>query len=101
IRPALQPTICYVVFSALHFFQIDDPYSQTFILRLLTMFLALFVIRFFIKTMLPKINENFQKIFIVLSYFIWFLPFINIRFSSETWSGLLFLLAFSVFEHSK
>jgi len=27
IRPALQPTICYLVFSILHFFHIDDPYS--------------------------------------------------------------------------
>ncbi|MBP7515564.1 MAG: hypothetical protein KA791_13500, partial [Flavobacteriales bacterium] len=34
--------------------------------------------------------------FILLSYFLWFLPYQQVRFAAETWSGLLFLLGLSV-----
>src|SRR5699024_11461 len=35
-------------------------------------------------------------------FFLWFMPYINVRFSSETWSGLFFLLALAlVFSHQQ
>jgi len=42
--------------------------------------------------MLP-VNSHF--IYACLSFFIWFIPFASVRFSSETWSGILFLIGLS------
>jgi phosphatidylinositol glycan class B len=92
-RQTIQPAIAFVIFSVLDFFHISDPYTKSFILRLLTAITALLVIRFFIRTMLSSIHERYKNIFIFLSYFLWFVPAVNVRFSSETWSGLMFLLA--------
>lgn len=96
IRPALQPVICYLIFKACDFFSISDPYNKAFVLRLITGWLAVLIIRFFTNSLNSSINDKFRNLFLILSYFIWFLPFINVRFSSETWSGLSFLLALSL-----
>ncbi len=99
IRPAMQPAICYLIFKTLIFFKITNPYSQTFILRLLTAILSLFVITFFVKQT-ENLFKN-KKGYYLLSYFLWFIPFISVRFSSETWSGLLFLLSVAIFFSNK
>lgn len=97
IRPTFQPTIAYLVFA----FQettigINNPYSKVLWLRLITAILALFSIRAFIKNTAQFIdNKKLQPVYHILSYFLWFLPFISVRFSSETWGGLFFLLALS------
>jgi phosphatidylinositol glycan class B len=75
---------------------LTDPYIQTFILRLVTALLALFSIRIFTNSIRKMIRPEFWKIFIFLSYFLWFLPFVNVRFSSETWSGIMFLNALTL-----
>ncbi len=98
IRPALQPTIGIVVFKMLSLIHINDPYSQVFILRLLTAILSLIIIRYFIVNTENQVVGNMtRKIYYVLSYFLWFIPFISVRFSSETWSGLFFLLSLAIF----
>ncbi|MFA6400232.1 MAG: hypothetical protein WCX31_01195 [Salinivirgaceae bacterium] len=98
IRPALQPTICIVVFKMLSLVHINNPYSQVFILRLLTAILSLLIIRYFIvNTENQVVGNRSTKIYYLLSYFLWFIPFISVRFSSETWSGLFFLLSLAIF----
>ena len=97
IRPAIQPTLCYGLFSVLNNLGVTDPYTQTFILRLLSGFLALVIIYFFVEQTKNKIAEKFRKVYFLLSYFLWFLPFLSARFSSETWSGLMLLLAFGIY----
>jgi len=98
IRPALQPSICFVLLKVLNQINITDPYIQAFSLRLLTAFLALIFIRSFIKKTEGQFeNNNTKKIYYLLSYFLWFIPVISVRFSSETWSGLFFLSALTLF----
>jgi GPI mannosyltransferase 3 len=91
IRPAIQPAIAFVLFSTARLIGITDPYWLSFFLRLLTAALALVAIGRWLRSTLPMIDRRFQTGYILLSYFLWFLPFLNVRFSSETWSGLLFL----------
>jgi phosphatidylinositol glycan class B len=93
IRPATQPVIAFLIFKTCNLLSINNPYDKAFVLRLVTAFLAVFIIYFFTQSAKTYVDKKHQKLFLVLSYFIWFLPFINIRFSSETWSGLFFLLA--------
>ena len=69
---------------------------QAFVLRLLTALMALFSIRYFTRTCSYFVNPKYHKAYLFLSYFIWFLPFVNVRFTSETWSGIMLLNALSV-----
>ncbi len=96
VRPALQPFIAFIVIKLLQSISIADPYMQAFVLRLLTALLALFSIRFFTRTCNFMVNPRYHKAYLLLSYFLWFLPFVNVRFSSETWSGIMLLNALSL-----
>jgi len=85
IRPALQPFIAFLIFKVLGFLSITDPYTQAFILRLLTSLLAVFSIRFFTRTCRKMVHPEFHAVYLFLSYFLWFLPLVNVRFMSESW----------------
>jgi phosphatidylinositol glycan class B len=93
IRPAIQPTIALMIFKALNVAGVTDAYTLALSLRLVTAILALAAIFFFIRASLAWIETKYHYPYILLSYFLWFLPFLNVRFSSESWSGSLFLLA--------
>jgi len=102
IRPALQPTICAGILKGLSSLTITDPYSQSFVLRLVTAILALLIIHLFIsQTERQFENKQIKIAYYLLSYLLWFIPVISVRFSSETWSGLTFLLALAIFLNPK
>jgi len=42
------------------------------------------------------VRPEFYAVYIFLSYFLWFLPLVNVRFMSESWSGIMLLNAMSV-----
>jgi len=98
IRPAIQPAICVAVFKILHGFGITDAYTLALSLRLLTLLLSLTAISLFVHSSLPLVGPENQKLYILLSYLLWFLPFLNVRFSSETWSGIFFLFAVAILQ---
>jgi phosphatidylinositol glycan class B len=98
IRPAIQPTICVALFKLLHVTGITDAYTLALSLRLLSLLLSLTAISFFVRSSLPLVEPGNRKFFILLSYLLWFLPFLNVRFSSESWSGTLFLLAVALLQ---
>ncbi len=91
IRSSLQPWIAVSVFRALEMVGITDPFNRTLMLRLLTALLALLAIRSFIRAALDQIPVGLQKPFILLSYFLWFLPFLHVRYSSEGWAAVFLL----------
>ncbi len=96
IRSAIQPFICYNIIALANSIGIQDPYDQAIILRSLTALLALICIQSFVRSTLSLVEPALQKSYILLAYFLWFLPFINVRFSSETWSGFSFLAALAI-----
>jgi len=95
-RPAFQPFIAFIIIKLLQVFSIVDPYMQAFVLRLLTALLALFSIRYFTRTCSYFVHPRYHKPYLFLSYFLWFLPLVNVRFMSETWSGIMLLNAIAV-----
>ncbi len=97
IRPTLQPTLCYLLFSTLNKVGTTDPYTKTFILRLISGLISLIIIRFFVEQTKNKIEEKYVKIYYLLSYLLWFIPFLSVRFSSETWSGLMLILSLAFY----
>ncbi len=102
IRSTIQPVICFFLFKCFNFVNITDLFVIGFLLRLLTAAFAIYSIhRFIICTEHLIQNKNARIAYYVLSYFIWFIPFISVRFSSETWGGLFFLNALTVHFNSK
>lgn len=98
IRPTLQPVICFGLLKTFIILNINNPYNQAFLLRLLSALFSIVVILFFIQNTKNLIqNKSIKTAYYFLSYFLWFIPVISVRFSSETWSGLMFLLALALF----
>lgn len=96
IRSAVLPSTCWAVFQAAHAIGINDPFILSFLLRLFTAALALFTVAVFIRAVRHLVPPNLRTAFVLLSWFLWFLPFLHVRFSGETWSGLLFLLGLAM-----
>ncbi len=95
MRSSFQPWIAYLSIKCLSLAGCLNPYLQTFFLRLCTGLFAVYSISCFVRSNLSVVAERLRLGYIFLSYFLWFLPFINVRFSSEAWAGLWFLLAVS------
>ncbi|MFD2872769.1 hypothetical protein ACFS5N_09835 [Mucilaginibacter ximonensis] len=96
IRPAIQPLIAYLFLSVAKAFNVTDPYVSMMGLRFLTAILAVLIISYFIKQTDFLIKPDFKIWYNLLSYFLWFLPFINARFSSESYAGLTFILGLAI-----
>lgn len=95
IRSALLPSVAYVVIAigrGIH----ADPSIIAFALRLMTALCALLAVRTFVRTVLDGVVPHLRRMFVLLSYFLWFLPYQHVRFSAETWSGILFLAALAL-----
>lgn len=90
-RGMAQPLLCAGVFEACGAIGITDPFQLTLVLRLLTAALALWVTHGFIRSVSHLARPENGQAFVLLSWFLWFLPVLQIRCTGEAWSGLLFL----------
>ncbi len=94
IRPGLQPFIAYCFINLFNSVGIYSPFISTFIFRLLIGFLAWLLTCKLILVLLSSFSsDKGKKIFIGLSFFLWFVPYLNVRFSSENTAALSFLCA--------
>lgn len=95
IRPSTQPIIAMGIFYFCDLISITDPYSKAFVLRLITSIFAFSAIVIFLRSINHLIKPSLQNWLLFLSLFLWFIPFINVRFSSETWAGITLLYGLS------
>lgn len=96
IRPAMQ---VYVAFVAMKFFSLIhafDPFLIAKVLRFASAVLSLFCFWLLYKVK-EKENPDSGLIYLVSAIGLWFLPFLSVRFSSETWSGALFFMALALY----
>lgn len=96
IRPTLQPWIAYYLFQFFEFFGANDPHIKMFLIRLLTAGIAIHAIHTFSKSCESEMSPQVWKVFYVLGFFIWYVPALSVRFSSENWSGLAFIYCLSI-----
>jgi phosphatidylinositol glycan class B len=97
IRPALQPLIVVLSHHLFGLFGSSDPFAITFFLRLLSAALSFTAIMLMLRAFLPEISdERLRKGFVLLSFFLWFAVYSAVRFSSENWSGDLFVIGFAL-----
>lgn len=98
MRPTLQPAMVVVFQRFLSWFTINDPFVVATILRLISATFAFYLINLIYKSYKRSISDPvLQKWFLILSYILWFGFYIGVRFSSENWSALTFMLAFCLY----
>lgn len=100
IRSGLQPLISYLIISGLKLIGINDGYDITFIHRAITGLFSVYLIHKFISAYKKYIVSALKEVYLITSFLLWFLPYINIRFSSENLSGLMLICALTFLEKS-
>ncbi|MFZ4414043.1 MAG: hypothetical protein ACOYOV_13245 [Bacteroidales bacterium] len=98
MRPGLQPAIAYALIITCKLFNICNPFVISLFLRLLSAALILLTIFQLTKAFISYSSTQFPKTTLYLfSFFIWFLPYNFVRFSSENWSGMAFMLGLAIY----
>jgi len=94
IRPGLQPFIAYCCIGTLQFIGVHSPFIIAFLFRLGISFLSWLVVCKLVMLLLPDFKtERGRKLFVLLNLFLWFLPYLSVRFSSENTASVSFLWA--------
>lgn len=98
IRPMLQPTICAAFLKVFSWLSISDPFVQTMLMRIFTAFLSLAVILYFVKNTISAFPDERKRFgFFIVSLLLWFIPCLSVRFSSEIYGGMFFLLSLAIY----
>jgi GPI mannosyltransferase 3 len=98
MRPAIQPAIVVAIHHLFALFGCRNPFTITFFLRILSSALSFTAMWMIYKNYSGGIRDKvFQKWFLFLSFLLWFALYNNVRFSSECWSGDIFIIGFSFF----
>ncbi len=98
LRSGFLPALCYVLISIFKTIGISNPFNQAIALRFLaagvSLTAALYLVFTFVNTYKTKLN---QRVFIFCALLFWFLPFLDVRFASETFAAALFTILFCKF----
>ena len=98
MRPALQPLIVYSVYKTISSVGVTNPFVIAFFVRLLSAILTYVSIHMIIRSYAPGItNRKLLYAFLLLSFFLWFVPYNGVRFASETVAGRVFLIGLAWF----
>jgi phosphatidylinositol glycan class B len=91
MRSSLQPALAVVVIRGLEALGLTSPFSQATVLRIISALLSCLCMFLLVRAFLPDIQSRvLQRWFVLLSFLIWFLPYVHARYSAENWGGLLF-----------
>jgi phosphatidylinositol glycan class B len=96
MRPAIQPALVVIVHKIFNLFGCSDPFLVTFFLRIMSAsltFVAMWLI--YQRYKMEVSNKILRWWFLLLSFLLWFALYNAVRFSSETWSGAIFIIGFS------
>jgi GPI mannosyltransferase 3 len=98
MRPSIQPVIAVLTWKICGIAGITSPFTISFLLRLFSAALTYVAMRMIYRAYAGEVkDERIRKWFLLLSFLIWFAIFNGVRFSSETWSGGFFVIAFAHF----
>jgi phosphatidylinositol glycan class B len=103
IRPWFQPWLYYVISVPFKAIGIETPFFYVFLFRLITGLFGWFACIKFLKVIKIwfKENESLIKWSFFLLNFLWYIPFIHVRTSSESLAISLFMLGTTSFLLSK
>ena len=93
-RTAVLPFIIFIFAKPLLFLGLYNPFAIAFLLRLLMGIFTWVVSCNLVKLLLPQFTTTTGKlVFILCTFFLWYVPYLGVRFSSENLAGLLFFLS--------
>ena len=96
MRSALQPMLVIGLYRLFDLIDFANPFYITFFLRILSATLAFLSFFLMYKAHKNSITDStLQKWFLILSFLLWFGIYNSVRFSSENWSGIFFILGYS------
>ena len=96
MRPAIQPAIVVFAHRIFALFGGSDPFAITIFLRIISGALSFTAMWMIYRRYSGDIREPIlRKWFLLLSFLLWFALYNGVRFSSETWSGAIFIIGFS------
>lgn len=100
MRPTFQVFITYSVFSSMKAIRIIDPFTATTILRIIAALLSFIALYAFFNKYKSELREKSAIAwFAGLTFFLWYIPFISVRFSSESFATIFMLLALCYYPH--
>jgi GPI mannosyltransferase 3 len=97
MRPALQPFITVQLVGFFEKFNCTNPFIQIFLLRLIVGLLTLGVLIQWSKALTEKEGTSIGNSFGWCVAFLWCMPYLSVRYSSEGLSNLFFLAAVLIF----
>ena len=95
IRPTIQPLMAAFLISVCKWFGVRDAFDVMVIIRVLTGLFAMVVYLDFIKGLMRRHCPKLTYIWVVGAFGLWYMPYLMIRFSSENFASLFFLLGYS------
>ena len=99
MRPSIQPWITYITIKSFTFLGITNPFTIAMIIRVITALAFWTVItklnKILSQTYFP--DKKWSTLFYATTYLLWFIPYISVRFSSENYSALFFLMGIYFF----
>jgi phosphatidylinositol glycan class B len=94
IRPTLQPILALLIIKILNAISLYNPFVCVLFLRFVTALIAWYILYKISFLLINNFSSEIsRKIFLFLSFFLGFVPFISVRFSSENYSTITFLSA--------
>lgn len=102
LRSGFLPLVCYFFLSVFKLLGITNPFHQAIALRLFSAALSLTAMVCLANTFTQSFKSILsQKAFIFSTFLLWFLPFLDVRFASETFAAALFIISFCMLHQSQ
>ena len=95
-RSALQPSVVYALGRGLQMAGWYNPFTVAFLLRLIMGLLTWWTTTRILRRLFPElITQRGKQALVWCGFFLWFVPYVGVRFSAENISGLFFFLSFT------
>ncbi|MCD4793336.1 MAG: hypothetical protein K8R54_08900 [Bacteroidales bacterium] len=95
MRPSFQPWLACAAIKSLNFIKVSNPFTIITIIRIFSALFLWFVISKLNKIICKKYfpDRRWSSLFCISSFFLWFVPYISVRFSSENYAQVFLLLS--------
>ena len=96
LRPAIQPTLAFIFLEFFEWIHLNNPFLQAFLFRLISGGLFIYSSFRVYQILVSELKSPFfQYLYFIFTFFLYFFPYIGVRFSSENFSACFYMLAFA------
>ncbi len=93
-RTSLQPSLFLLFWKSMKIVGLDNPFLLINIVRVITAIAAWLTIRRLIRTRIADFSTPKQQyLYVLFSFFLWFIPYLGVRYSAENISAMCFFWA--------